>query len=708
MPRIQSYENQESISPQGTGAYISPSILADQQAAVSELSNSAKQFGNVISEQFAAAERVNTVADEETKMMDFFFKLEDETKNLPYEQQMEHFKVKSNEYRLGLRERVSDIKALSHLENSIMGSARSHMFKVREDYRKKVAGEGIAKVEDGDNVLTTNMYKWADTPQLIYQELDKRFSAWDQLVNAGHVAPEVAQRKKEALGNQVDYSLGLTVVENNPRAALEQLKDGNQFPHLQTNARATLINAAQAEIKRQDALRKQEEREARTLRMAQYGLVRQDAMFAIKELEEKGGVPKDYQQIMGVVSRYSDLDGGRLMKRLEDAHSSVSQLIDFKGQDYKTQEAEITNGLAKYQAGELDARDKDVFERKIKMFNDLSTARSSGDVLSYMRTYNIAKVAPLDLTNEDSIAARAQAVESARTMYGVEPNILLPDEAKAFTRVFKSGGANEQRAYTQVLQKLTGNSPDKMQRVLKQLHEKDSSIADEVNFLLTGDKDAADTMAKGRKRFETNPAFLGDTDKTLDAKINGVVDELGLNIIDPNHTMRRQIVQGLRNMYFGMASETIKGVDDDLITKAADKYFGGRIVEVNGKKTVPFAKGEDSMGHQALWNWMQPTDLKTAGNGEMPMVRLGTQARELTVDEVKKKGTLIPYDNGTYILGFRNKPSVWNKEEVVIATDRNGQPYTLDMGKVVPTIKANMVASQKRMLDSLDQDLGIK
>lgn len=665
------------------------------------LNNATAQFGETLgkvfsehAEKFAEASRTNTVLDEENKMMEHFFSLSEEAKKQEPDQQVKWYQDQSKAYRDEMKTRVGDPKAIKQLENTWQSFTMRGMYQVNDHYRKTIAADGISKAMDGDDAFLKQVYSMYDNPVLLEAGVKDRADAYDKLVAAGHITAAQGQHYKEQITHQVVEGRAAFVVEKNPYQALKMLQDEKEFVDLMPGKRAAYINMAQGEIKRAEALKKQEERERR-MEARSYGL--ELSSFAHRLTEDaikSNATPSEFGATYRELSKYKGVSPtvDHMIDRMERVGNEVAIVTDVKTMRPEALKAEINAYTAKWES--LPVEDREKARTMQKVADNQEKFLKKGQHLEYMDDYHLnGGVTPLaPNSGPDSISRRLAQVNYARDTFGGNPNYLTDAEADTFAKAWKEGDESSRQRIGSVLFRLAGGgdkaaaNPSKIDTITKQMHLKEGSIADEVQFMLQGDMKMARLIGEGRKRLENNPDRYGQVGTTLNREINRQIDDLKLGVLDPNDTLRKQWVQGIRNTFVGMAGETTDTVDPTSVEKAVTAYFGP-VVETNGNKSLAWADGEDSSGHTQLWRSFTPDVMKAAHGGELPKVRVGSDLRELNFSEVTRKGMAMPWQDGKYVLVMPNKPMPWNDTEYTVAVDAKGKPYTLDLQSVLPDLK---------------------
>lgn len=673
---------------------ISPNSYAPLNTATSQFGETAAKVFGDMGEKFAEAQRTNTVLDEENKMMDQFFKLSEEAKKQEPDKQVQWFDDQAKAYRDEMKNRVGDLKAVKALENTWQSFYMRGGYQVRNDYRQKIAADGVAKAIEGDDTFLKQVYSMYDQPTLLELGIKDRYDAYDKLVQAGHIGADDAAKYKKLLTHQVVNGRADFLVEKDPYSALKMLQDEKQLTDLAPHDRATYINKAQSEIKRAEALKRQEERERRMeVRAYLAGELLPMAQQAMKDAIESNSKSPEFTSIYRELSKYNGFSPSvtRTMDKMNRIGEVVSVVMDVKAMPTEQLGKQLNDWNAKWDQLSPDEREKaravrEVFDNQNKFFKQ-------GQHLEYMNKYHLnGGVTPLaPNSGPEAINRRLAQIEYAKDTFGGTVNSLTDAEADAFGKAWKEGDEGTRQRIGNVLFRLAGGTdkgapnPQKVNTITKQMHLKESSIADEIGFMIQGDTKLASLIGEGRKRLENNPDRYGQIGQTLNREMNRKIDELNLGAIDPNDTLRSQWLQGIKNLYVGMVSETTDTYDSNALEKAVKAYFPP-VVEHNGYKTFEWAPGESSAGHTQIWRSFTPDLMKAASpSGELPKIKEGSQVREINFNEVVRKGVLIPED-GKYILFMPNKPMPWNDAKFVKAVDSKGKPYTVNMDRVLPDL----------------------
>lgn len=692
MVKIPYYERDNTILANAQQSGIrgpDPDMLKYQNHAADKLAKAAGDLFTTVGEQVKQAEDAALIEQEKVGMMEHFFSLEDEVKKLPREEQLGYFKQKAEEYKAGLHERVQDSKIRGMLDNAYLSDYERGMYGIHKAGLEALASEGIAAADKGDATFLNNIKRWEGTPQLMYQELDKRMMSYDELVKAGHMRADVAQNKKEALSQRAEWTWTRYLIERDPNAALAKLNNADEFQYL-GSARPELINAAQAEIKRIEAQRKHEAALAHQQRSIDFGLDMQQANQTMQELTAKGAPPKDFDAVMSRIASYKT-DGGALGKqatlvyeKMKEARMDVGEVISFKSQPFMAQEKFIVDNMGRYNGGDMTTDEKRVFERKMMVYEAGDKARVSGNHLEFGEKFGIIPgVKPLNPNDPESIKQRLNDVKTMEQHLGGKAFMLTDAEAKSLATGFANGTTLQQREIGKVIGSLSEGKPERIKQILKQIKVKDETIVEEMGALARGDTALAETMSKGRREYTNNKDRLGATGEKLNVAINKLLDEANVGVLDRDGVMRKSMISGLRSTYFGLVGSTLESseVDGNTLKKATDMYLGG-LVSINGEKTVPFVQGDSEEAHQRYWKALDADLLKKAhGADAMPKYFGASGLVDVPMDKVVSNARLIPGWDGKYALGYATSDGI-----KLLAGD-NGQPYLVDMAKIGMALK---------------------
>lgn len=710
MPKIpySDYSPQVTPNPGGTGVFVDNGPLTQLQNAQTQMGEAGQKLLETVGEQFKQAERVNQTFDEDNKMADYFFKLRTDATTKPTDQQINYFNTEAKNYLQGMKERVSDPKVLAKVQDYWLSHSQSGLYFVQDNQRKNVIQDGIAKLSQGDQVFTSQIDSWASNPAIVEQELSKRFGAYDEAAKSGFITTAQAQKYKEELGNQTDYTRALIQMRDDPYQAQEDIGKHDVYRNLTSQTREMLLERTDSKIKQDEAQARAEAREARMMRMAEYGLVKQDISDALKVYDERGAKPAQWDALLAQAKSYGDLDKGRVFNRMMSTEKDAATTIDFKGLSYRDMGNQITHDVDLINSGKATTDDIRQYERKISIYNDMTNSIQSGNQLNYIAKYHLAPVEQLNPYDQNSIDTRINQVQRAKDQMGGNPNFFTDKEVGIFTRAFNEGSTKDQETLGNMFNRLAGNDPTKMARIFKQLSIKDTSIADEAMFRAEGDNYSAEMMNSGRRKRENGIAKNGDK---LAITLSKALDDMNISNFDESGSIRKQMLTGLSDMYYGLAKETgdfTDGVNTSLTDKAMERYFGGRLVTLNGGKIPPFAPGQSDYDHMTLWNLITPDILKQGSlTGEMPQVRMGTTSTPLDFREMITKGRLVPYGAG-YAVAYPNAAEKLNGFPEIVVTNKDGSPYIIDMKKIVPSLLSRRQDMTKRAMESFDKEMGLQ
>lgn len=708
MPRIPTYENTTQISSQGSATYMDMAPLLQNQQAANQLGDATGELIKTVNDHFKQAANVNTLNDEDNKMMSYFFDLRDESKKQPVDQQTNYFQQKSNEYLDGLKSRVTDPKLLRATQDYWRSHTQSGMYDVQDNQRKLTISDGVAKLGEGDKIFSSQIDSWSSNPQIIEQELSKRFGAYDRAAQAGFLTPAQAQKAKEDLGNQTDYTRALIQMRDDPYQAQEDIGKHDIYANLNSQTRELLLERTDAKIKQDEAEARREAREAKMMRMSEYSLVKQDISDAAKVYDEKGAKPLQWDALMATAKHYSDLDGGRTFNRMRQVENDAATTIDFKGLSLPEMSAQLSKDVDLVNSGKANTDQIRQYQQKASIYSDMQSAARSGNQLGFMEKYHIAPVDQLNPYDADSIDKRITLVGRAKQQMGGNPNMFTDKEVGTFAKQFNEGTTKEQEALGAMFNRMAGGDATKLQSIFKQLSVKDTSIADEASFRMQGDNYTAEMMNSGRKKRENG--LIKNSDK-LSVQLSKAVDDMNISMFDQSGALRKQMLTGLQDIYYGMAKETNDFTSDpnsSLVDKSIERYFGGRLVTLNGGKIPPFAPGQSDYDHLTLWNSLTPDILKAGSpTGELPQVRIGSTATALPLPELLKKGRLVPFGDN-YAIALPNAAEKLSGFPEMVATNSDGSTYQINMRKIVPQLLARRTALTQGAMDSFDRDMGIK
>lgn len=702
MARIPGFENTVGISAQGSSSLMDTGVVNQNQAAQNAFTSSLDGVFENVKEHFKTAQNINTINDEDNKMMKYFFDLREESKKQPVEQQTAHFDQKSKEYLDGLKTRISDPRVMKEAQNYWRSHTQTGLYDIQDNQRRLTISDGVSKIAEGDRLFSSQIDSWAKNPAVIEQELSKRFGAYDKAVEAGFITPAQAQKSKEELGNQTDYTRALIHMRDNPYDAQKAIGDHEIYAHLNSHTREVLLERTDAKIKADEAEKRREQREAKMMAMAEFGLVKHDISNAAKVYDARGAKPAEWDALMAQASRYKNLDGGRTYQTMMSVEKDAATTIDFKGLSYQEMNTSITSDVDKINSGKGTADDIRQYEKKLSIYQDMATAVKTGDHLRYMEKYHIAPVEQLNPNDKESIDRRIALVDRARQQMGGNPNYFSEKEVGAFARAFTEGNTKDQEALGSMFNRLSSGDPSKLGRMLKQLSIKDTSIADEASFRAEGDNYTAEMMNSGRKKRENGLARNAEKVNTAMSK---AIDDMNLSTFDQSGALRKQMMTGLTDVYYGMSKETgdaTDSVNSSLVDKAVERYFGGRLVKLNGVKIPPFAQGQSEYDHLTLWNSLNPELIKQGSlSGELPMIRIGTTVAPLAMNELIAKGKLVPFGQG-YAISLPNAANTGFDD--VVATNPDGSPFIIDMKKIAPKLLAKRQAMMNEHMNSFNKE----
>lgn len=690
MPKITYYDTQNSIGTgYGDAGKVDPYAIKNAQYAKDEAMDTVQKIGNKINQEFKETALTTVELDEENKATRFIATLAEEAKKQPADKQVDWYNQQIDTYRQGLRTRITDSKVLKSVEGTLINRSLYGLSAVNENYRKTVLADSLSTLQEGDDLHMQGIYGNLNKPQQIYKSLDERKMAYAALVKSGALDAAVAQKQLSALQENTEVEYARHLINADPYTALKALNDNKQFGFL-THTRAALVDKAQAEINQLEAKKHAAAREAKFDRMQNYQLDVVQAEQSMKEFAETGVKPKDFDQLQTRIGSYGDISGSRrLYERMAERNRDISEIIKFRSTPLQEQQSYIKANEDKFLTGQMSTDEQRLFRLRKEEHDRLVGFVATGKHLDWMAGTNTYKVQPLDPNNPESINARVKAWNFAAQELGGNPNVLLGNEAKAITKMMKEGTIDDQMKVGSALAKLAGDNPDRMRSILKQIRQEDSSIGEEANLLMSGDAEGAMKMAEGRKRLQNNKARYGNTNDELERKINKEIDQFGLRVIDPTDVTRAQWTSGIKSMYVGLAGETIDTVDDTLISQAMDRYFGGRVVNVNGNKTVPFSPGDNDTIHTAMWNNLTESEILKAA-GSKAYAYNGTSRREVPVSEIVSRGRLVPYEDGYVIAMPNGLKSRMNPTGEYFLVGQDGYALKLNMKAIVPDLKAKI------------------
>lgn len=675
IPEIPSYIAHEKIGSVQPYAMIDPSVINPLTRAQDELGRTAEKVVSDINARFKEAERHNLKMNEENAMMDYFYKLHDETANQPVEKRADYFRQKAQGYYDELSNRIEDRKTMDDLQTYWRGHTERGQIKFKDEHRKSIVSDGIAAVEEGNDIFSRNLFRMQSNPAEIDSTLIERLRAIDGLAEKGQITKADAQNRKDKLANTIRYNHGLNMLESDPYTALKTFTNPDWATELHNENRARLINSAQAEIKRRESEAKAEQRAA----LHEQRLAWQDYKFDIARMVDdynrSGQKPVGWDDALTAARQNANVDK-MTHKRMGYVENQQSELYDFKSMSL----ADMENDL-KTQKNEKPG-DLSLYEAKQKIFASAANAINSGDHLTYMEKTLNRPIQPLsDIKDEASLNSvttmRRRDVELAKEQFGGNPNYLRDSEAQQYTNIFKSGSQNDKQRIVRVIGTLTRNDPDAMKSIMRQIHTKDASLTDEIGALLTGDNETAKLIGLGRERIATDKDRYGSLE-SLNKEIYKRIDDLSLLRLNQDDRLNAQFRDSIKNIYVGMATNTIDKVDNDLLDKAVKQYFGD-IARINGYGVIPFERNMAASKTKEIWGLMNEELLKQAAGGELPMWRAGSnQPRAMDIKDVVARGTPVAIEEGKYAIAMPNSRFSLNKNDWGLLTTRSGKPFIFD------------------------------
>jgi hypothetical protein len=682
---IRSLDREQGISTAPMSG-IDPNIVRyaqqDQERAMSQVGNAITDFTQKIKE----AQDFKTLDSESQSLLKYRLGVEDEIKKLPYNERESVYSSKMNEYKSGMASRLTDPKLLARMNATWSQDFEHGIVSVRHDAQKTMISETVAGLETGNDQFMTNIQRWTNDPNQYALELSKRQSAISAAFDRGLLSPEQKQDMMSKLGEKADYNLVRYQAEINPKAVLEKLNDPNQYTNLITS-RPQLINTVQSEINKRVAEARQQQMLLKQQQAMEVQELSLSAQQALSELGRTGIKPKDFDNIMGDLSKYDNKTAKRIVAVMSDANNDAAASIEFKHKNINDMSAEITAQQQKYDAGLMNTDEQRQFTNKMGIYQMAMKSVSSGDHLQYAEKAKIIPVEPVNITDTASLKNRAMQVGMLQNTLGGRANYFTDTEAKSIADQWESGSIKDQRVIANAIYSLGSGQRDKILQITKQLHIKNPGIGAEIAMSATGESSTAELMSLGRTKLKNNPNFFGDTGKKLDEEIYKSIDTAtGLTAFDVDGTRRQEIHQGIKNVYFGLADTTIDKVDTNLLKKATKEYLGGDLQSINGITTVPWWRDTaNNVNHESMWRGVSNDLLLKSSGGKEPYEVFGTSKRKVDIEEIRNKTTPVPYGNGLYALAFNNI----NNKKISILGDEAGKPFLIDMEKIQDMLWVN-------------------
>lgn len=700
MVRIPTNEETVRLSG-GVQQDLPTNLFGYEQAQANNFANTAKNAFDDIAKKFKQAENINILEREKNSLMDAYYKLDGDVSNQPLEQREGYYNQKAKDIQQGMVSRLQGQKVdpaiIEQLQSYSLHHTETGMYRTRDEVRRETASNGVATVEDGNNLFINNIQSYVGQPQIFQQELDKRNQSIDGLVAAGHINAAQAQRMREQVANTATFSLAKLEAEKDPYAIRDQLEDPKQWMGLGAH-RPTMVNFVNGEIHKREAEARAEARQALMERKAEAAALIQPAMDALKASRESGSLVEGYDVVQSSLSKYQDIPMvSKLYHAMSNLNGDLGALKEDKATPLSELNTKATELREKLANNQLDATQTRQAVNTIRYVDGLVKADNGGDALEYLGKHNSlpkgSTFTPLDINDPATILQRVRSVTSANEIMGKSVVPVTDGEMKGLVDAWKNGSQTDRQQIAKTFKTLSGGDDATMNKLIGSVAKHDASISVELGYLQAADKESfnkANAIALGRDRSKKNPdAYEGVNTPAYMNALNSALQSQGiLNFhpsIDVNGAAAKPVVDSARYYYMGIQDKPITNTS----TPASDasgtmsKFLESDIQHINGQTVLdPFGGLTNSYDAQRKWNALTP-DLfkKSTGTDKAYSISATGSFQEVPFSKVISKAVPITNGDGTVSLAVVNSP-FFGKDTISYLADANGKRIKMNLASI--------------------------
>lgn len=473
---------------------------------------------------------------------------------------------------------------LGELESSILGNLRTPGQKSRMQgelkrasvgamanvYRREFELEGSHARATLSRTLrgTANQLPVAGSEEEQSEHYNRAMTAIDDMVEAGYLDPEQAERARLTFDGSVSEALVLDAINTDPRAAAESLSEPDAYNLDEVDRQRYLAQATR--------IAESQERQGATI------LERRVDTAANLLVRGRTVNPDDLEQLR------QDAEGTPKAQTLEGAIIANGRLGGF----YAASPAARAAHIAQLRDSGINLDDASIENAELtalEQIDENAKRDMAKDPVAYAQTAALPGYAPLDLSDQDSVDLRMGLVTELVTQYGAPGKVFTEAEKTHFKTLINDGEVDEQLA---VVTSLMDGFKDSAPTVFRELDGIDPVVrrAGELVFE-TGDDQVARIILAGRKAMDA-----GDERRVAGEDAIIAFEETMAGAMAAVPGMREEIIESAKAYYAQMAPgraslNSVSG-QTQLLTEGAQRVLGGvqrdgvlygGIQEVNGR-----------------------------------------------------------------------------------------------------------------------------
>lgn len=466
---------------------------------------------------------------------------------------------------------------------------------------------------------------------------------------------EVLRQGREMLG--VAALQGLT--ERDPNAAIAALERGTYDADLSPGAKNTLLNGAQAEVKRRQQEAEQRRRQAEADHRAAVADLRVEAAAA--ETALKFGV--DYSGIGDLIAKADRLEP-KIAAGLRDARADLGwqqgltklspeamrgEVDRVRAEAAATENPTVAATLsARADRGEaLMAHAAKALKADPLGFAEAAKVSQPGDLLA-----QLAAAGNDETAIKAALDTRARAVAGVGDRYGVPVPFLRPQEIDRLGAQFDAGDAAQRTGALAVLARIPAAE---VAPVLTKWKDDKPDVVAAVGLART-DPRAAEAIVRGRAVRADQPKAVPDA---KDAVWIGAVED-SLTPFNARPDVRRQAEEAIRSAYADLSARAgdYSGILNSKRLREASRMVTGNTVEWAGQTILPPSRAMTQDQFEARMNAL-PDDVGA----------FTASGKPVSGAALRRQGVLEGIGQGQYRVRFSSG----------YAVDAEGRPFVLDL-----------------------------
>ncbi len=450
---------------------------------------------------------------------------------------------------------------------------------------------------------------------------------------------------------------GLT--ERDPSAAIAALGRGDYDAALSPGAKNSLLNGAQAELKRRQQEAEQRRRQAEADHRALVADLRVEAASA--ETALRLGV--DYAGLDTLIAKADRIEP-KIAAGLRDAHADLGWQQGLTRISPEAQRAEVGRVRAAAEAEENPAVAATLAARAERGERLIAHTEKAlrADPLGYAETAGVSQpgnlLADLADAGNDEVAikaaldTRARAVAGVGERYGVKVPFLRPQEIDSLGATFDAGDAAQRTAALAVLARIPSAE---VGAVLTKWKDDKPDVVAAVGLART-DPRAAEAVVRGRAVRAEQPKAVPAAN---DAIFAGALED-SLTPFNARPDVRRQADEAIRSAYADLSARAgdYSGIINSKRLREASQMVTGNTVEWAGQTILPPSRTMTQDQFEARMDAL-PDDVGAFTASGTPV----------SGSALRRQGVLEGIGQGQYRVRFASG----------YALDASGRPFVLDL-----------------------------